>query len=73
MTTQKCAACHRKVLSGSYCPYHAQALASLTGHYKEWVDAYGGISWQDFLDKLSTMKETGSWVKEVIAAELKKK
>jgi hypothetical protein len=41
-------------------------------HYKTWVDAYGGISWQDFLNKLSTMQETGSWVKEVIAVELKK-
>jgi hypothetical protein len=73
MTTQKCAACHRKTLSGDYCTYHAQALASLTGHYGAWVDAYGGISWQDFLIKLSKMKETGSWVKEVIDAELKKK
>jgi hypothetical protein len=73
MTTQKCAACHRKTLLDSkYCLYHYQALESLTGHYRAWVDAYGGISWQDFLSKLSEMQETGSWVKEVIEVELKK-
>ena len=42
------------------------------GRYKSWVDAYGGVSWEDFLGRLSKMKETGSWVKEVIEAELKK-
>jgi hypothetical protein len=72
MTTQKCTACHRQALSDKYCLYHTHALESLTIHYKAWVDAYGGISWQDFLNKLLKMKETGSWAKEVIEAELKK-
>jgi hypothetical protein len=69
---QQCAACHRQASSGRYCLHHNRALESLTGHYKAWVDAYGGISWQDFLRKLSRMQETGSWVKEVIEVELKK-
>jgi hypothetical protein len=43
----------------------------MTSHYRAWVDAYGGISWKDFLNKLSKMQETGSWVKEVIEAESK--
>lgn len=72
MPAQKCAACHRQASSGKYCPHHNQALESLTGRYKAWIDAYGGISWQDFLSKLLKMQETGSWVKEVIAAESKK-
>jgi len=73
MTTEKCAACHRKALpEGKYCMYHRQALDSITNHYKAWVDAYGGISWEEFLIKLSKMKETGSWVKEVIGAESKR-
>jgi hypothetical protein len=72
MATQKCAACPKQASSGNYCLRHTQELESLTGHYKAWVDAYGGISWQDFLGKLSAMKETGSWAKEVIEAELKK-
>ena len=73
MTTQKCAACHRNALpGGTYCLYHRQALDNLAGHYRAWLEAYGGISWQDFMIKLPKMKETGSWVKEVIEAESKK-
>jgi len=73
MTTKKCAACHRSALKDSeYCLNHKQAFDSMTNHYKVWIDACGNISWQNFLHKLSTMQETGSWVKEVIALELKK-
>lgn len=73
MTTEKCAACHRKAMpDGRYCLHHRQALDSVTAHYRAWVDAYGGISWKEFLIRLSKMQETGSWVKEVIEAESKK-
>jgi hypothetical protein len=65
----KCVACHRSAQSGKYCLHHAQAFQSLNDHYGAWVDAYGKVSWHDFLEKLSKMKETGSWVKEVIEAE----
>jgi len=57
---------------GRYCLQHKQALDSVMSHYRSWVDAYGSISWEDFLKKLSRMRETGCWVKEVIEAELKK-
>lgn len=73
MTTKKCSACHRKALpGGEYCLHHKQAVDSMTKHYRAWVDAYGGISWEDFLVKLLKMPETGSWVKEAIEAESKK-
>jgi hypothetical protein len=73
MTTQKCAACHRKALpDNQHCLHHKQASDSMIDHYKAWVDAYGSISWQDFLNRLSKMQETGIWVNEVIAVELKK-
>lgn len=44
----------------------------MTNHYRAWVDAYGSISWEEFLNKLPKMQETGSWVKEVIEVESKK-
>lgn len=73
MSPQKCAVCYRKALpDGRYCLHHKQALDSVTSHYRSWVDAYGSISWEDFLKKLSKMRETGSWIKEVIEAESKK-
>ncbi len=44
----------------------------MTNHYIAWVDAYGSISWREFLNKLLKMQETGSWIREVIEAESKK-
>ena len=66
----KCAACPRKALAGKkYCVHHSQAHDSLMNHYKAWVEAYGRISMQDFMDRLLELRETGSWIREVIAAE----
>jgi hypothetical protein len=71
--TTKCSACHLKALTGNkYCQHHKQALDNLKNHYKAWVNAYGGISWEEFLSKLAGMQETGRWIKEVIGVELKK-
>jgi hypothetical protein len=72
-TTKCTAACHLKALSGSkYCLHHKQAFDSMINHYKAWVKAYGRISWEEFLTKLSSMQETGRWIKEVMDVELKK-
>ncbi len=67
----ECAACSREAKE-KYCKYHLQALEQLQAHYRRWVEAYGGISWQEYLIKLSKIEETGVWVKEVIAQEMKK-
>ena len=69
----KCTVCHRKALPDSeYCLHHKQAFDSMNNHYKTWVNAYGRISWEEFLTKLLSMPETGRWIKEVIEVELKK-
>jgi hypothetical protein len=70
MRTQ-CSVCLRKISTGKYCVYHNQALDNLKQHYKTWVEAYGIISWNDFLKKLLNMTETGYWIKEVAIVELK--
>ena len=48
-----------------------QAYDNLIKHYKIWNKAFDGLSWTDYMIKLLELKETGSWVKEVISAELK--
>lgn len=70
---QRCAACYREVVSKGkkYCIYHSQAYDSLQKQYDAWVHAYGGISKIDYMNKLLTLSQTGSWVKEVINEELK--
>jgi hypothetical protein len=71
--TSQCLACYRKALpDDKYCVHHKQAAERLTDHYKAWVNAYGSISWDDYLNQLLKRKETGSWIKEVIEIELKK-
>jgi hypothetical protein len=70
---KKCAACYREVVAKNkkFCIYHSQSNDSLKKQYDAWVKAYGGISWDDYLKKLLTLDQTGSWVKEVINLELK--
>jgi hypothetical protein len=69
----RCAACRREVVAKAkkYCIYHSQAYDSLQKQYNAWVHAYGGISKIDYMNKLLTLSQTGSWVKEVIYEELK--
>ena len=70
---KKCLACPQKVSKGKYCQYHNEALCHLKSHYKLWIKAYNRtISWDNFLNKLFQMDETGVWVKEVILIELNK-
>jgi hypothetical protein len=71
--TKKCAACHRQVVvkGKKYCIYHTQAYDSLQKQYTAWVNAYGGISQKDYMNKLLSLDETGSWVKDVINIELR--
>jgi hypothetical protein len=70
---KKCAACYREVIAKgkTYCIYHSQAYDSLQKQYDAWVHAYGGISKIDYMKKLLTLTQTGSWVKEVINVELR--
>jgi hypothetical protein len=69
----KCIACYRHTVAKDkkYCIYHSQAYDSLQKQYDLWVHAYGGISKRDYMNKLLTLSQTGSWVKEVINEELK--
>jgi hypothetical protein len=72
-TIVKCTVCTLKVSNNQdkYCLYHKQAYDNLTKHYEIWNKAFGGLSWTNYMNKILELKETGSWVKEVISAELK--
>jgi len=68
----KCRACNRDASStNEFCMYHEQAYDILKKNYDAWRDAYGKISWREYLERLLELKETGSWVKDVIMLELK--
>lgn len=49
------------------------AYESLKKNYGIWQNSYGKLSWEEYLRKLFKVKETGSWVKDVIKMELEEK
>lgn len=69
----RCRACSREASSNKFCTYHENAYDTLKKNYDEWQDAYGKMSWKEYLERLLERKETGSWVKDVITVELKEK
>jgi hypothetical protein len=67
----KCQLCRRESETNSnLCRYHAQAKRVLLAAYNAWGEAYSGLEWKEYLDKVKQLPETGQWVKEVIGQEL---
>jgi hypothetical protein len=61
-----CLLCRRGCAPSSpLCRYHLQAKTNLESGYKQWSDAYGGITWEEYLQKVGRNAETGQWAKEV--------
>ncbi len=67
-----CSLCHRRRMENSeYCPHHQRAFTNLKEKFFSWEKALG-IDWIEFLGRVSVMKETGVWAREVAAGQLKK-
>ncbi len=63
----KCAICG-KPGQESLCQRHAGAKKRLEAAFPQWTKAYGGISWEDYLDNVIRNVQTGPWAKEVAEA-----
>ncbi len=48
-----------------YCRYHALAHSKIVEGFKDWVVAYGNISWERYLETILGLRETGDWAKQV--------
>jgi hypothetical protein len=48
-----------------FCPYHQTASNNLKEMHEKWQIA-AGLSWEDYLDKISDIEDTGRWIREVI-------
>ncbi|MGH9909071.1 MAG: hypothetical protein ACRD32_00350 [Nitrososphaerales archaeon] len=68
-----CQLCNRKAEAKGFCKYHKVAYETLKQNYDIWCNAYGKLSWEEYLERLLKSKETGSWIKDVINLELKEK
>ena len=60
-----CTICGRASLNESdYCQYHQEALNNLRSSYEHWKKA-SGASWEEYIEKLCEIEETGRWVFDV--------
>jgi hypothetical protein len=65
-----CKICRREAKKGEeLCAYHSEARMALKDGYAKWNEAYSGISWRDYLNRVKTIEGTGQWVKDVITLE----
>ncbi len=61
-----CRVCGRERRGDSvYCERHQAAYGSLEESYPRWRRALG-LSWTEYLEKVSKTSGTGVWVKEVV-------
>ena len=44
-------------------------MDNLKRGYKAWDEAYSGISWGEYLNRVKTLADTGQWITEVIGLE----
>ncbi|MFW9836948.1 MAG: hypothetical protein ACFFE7_05470 [Candidatus Thorarchaeota archaeon] len=47
-----------------YCRYHQDALDNLQSSYEVWRQT-SGVSWDEYIDSICELEETGRWVREV--------
>ncbi len=65
MTT--CILCKRDCApSSTLCRHHLAAKRNLESGYKIWSEAYGALTWKEYLKRVAQRPETGLWVKEVV-------
>jgi len=60
----RCAICGREAVT-DLCRYHAEAKEKVRMAYPLWVEAYGDMDWEDFLDNVKRNPQTGQWAKEI--------
>jgi DNA topoisomerase I len=65
----QCKLCKREAKEGQLCKYHGEAKVALRRSYLRWTEAYSGISWKEYLNRVKTIEGTGQWVKDVITLE----
>jgi hypothetical protein len=60
----KCLVCGKESPT-DLCGHHAEARENLKAAYPLWVEAYGGLEWMEYLDKVKRNVQSGQWVKDV--------
>jgi hypothetical protein len=68
----QCKLCRRETEEeegGGLCRYHSTARDALKRGYEAWKEAYPGLAWRDYLNRVKALESTGQWIKEVVTLE----
>jgi hypothetical protein len=66
----QCKLCKREPVKASdLCLYHSEARDALKRAHAAWEEAYSGMPWRDYLNRVKALDETGQWIKDVITLE----
>lgn len=70
---KKCLICQSTIEKGDYCDAHLIAKNNLIKNYSYWKEAFGDLSWKDYLNRMVNDAEipVGDWAKEVADYYLK--
>jgi hypothetical protein len=62
-----CPICHAKLAHDgeSFCSFHQAAFENIRKCFTEWVNAYGAVTKQKYLELLVENASSGEWVVEV--------
>jgi len=60
-----CTICGRASFNeDEYCRYHKAALDNLQSSFESWKRT-SDMSWEEYIERLCQLEETGQWVREV--------
>jgi hypothetical protein len=63
---EACLLCKRRTAPGStLCRYHQLAKDNIDSAYSVWKEAYGGMTWKQYLLEVKRSSQTGDWAREV--------
>ena len=65
-----CKAARDATIKVPFCKKHYKAYEELKKGYELWLAAYGTLTWEDYLKKLSKIDGVGSFILDVIDYEL---
>ena len=60
----KCLVCRREG-EADLCRHHKAAKERVQATYPLWVEAYGEMGWEAYLDNVKRNVQTGQWAKEI--------
>ena len=71
---KQCLICKSTIEKGDFCDAHIIAKKNVEEQFKNWQNAFGKLTWKEYLKRLTTDEEVpvGDWAKEVAEYFLKK-